>query len=186
VLAFVVLTGTAGAQSLSNFSVRLDMAPGGNYIVGFSVPGPTPAPVLLRAVGPSLLSLGVANPVSAPDMQVFDSTGKQVFFDYGSSVVLDSLSPRDAQADFLAGIFASVGAFPLTGGELLGFAVNYAMFQPGSYTAKIINDTGGGGTVLFEIYLLPGYPILWTSPPLWPLPNPVPVPPTDTQVTPAQ
>ena len=170
-----VLAEAVSPPSLSNFSVRVDMTPGGNYIVGFSVPGPEAAPVLLRAVGPSLASLGVTNPAAAPDMQVFDSTGKQIHFDYGETAVFTSLSARDAQSDFLAQVYAAVGAFPLNGGEQLGTAVNYAMFVPGSYTAKIVNDTGSGGTVLFEVYLLPGYPLLAPSP-IIPPPIPVPIP----------
>jgi hypothetical protein len=40
----------------------------------------------------------------------------------------------------------------------LGAGYNFSYFPPGSYTVKINDDSGRGGTVLFEVYLLPGIP----------------------------
>jgi hypothetical protein len=57
--------------------------------------------------------------------------------------------------DFPA-VFNSVGAFPLTGGEQAGTAYNYGNFYPGVYYVNISDDSGLGGTVLFELYVVSG------------------------------
>jgi hypothetical protein len=151
-----ILAPMARAQSLSNFSARIDMVPGGNYIIGFAVP--VQSTLLLRAVGPTLTSLGIANPVTQPGMQVYDSNGDLLYFSYGLLFpvgISEPVLPQPSPASLIATIFAAVGAFPLTGGESVGTAFNYGIFSPGSYTAKITDKSGLGGTILFEVYAVP-------------------------------
>ena len=52
-------------------------------------------------------------------------------------------------------ILASVGAFPLPGGERERIAFTTATFAPGAYTVHVSDDAHQGGTVLVEIYELP-------------------------------
>jgi hypothetical protein len=121
------------------------MAPGGTYIIGLSVPGPSPTTLLLRAVGPTLTTFGIPNPVMKPGMQVFDSNGYPLIFDYVTAPVDEANAP----------FFAAIGAFPLTGGESFRTAYNCGIFSPGSYTVRITDASGLGGTVLFEVYEIP-------------------------------
>jgi hypothetical protein len=141
-IAVLAVSSVARAQSLSNFSARVDIAPGGNYIMGFAVPGPNPATLLLRAVGTPLQQFGINNGVTAPDMQIFDSKGMEFGFSY---------IPEGAP-NFPA-LFAQVGAFALTGG---GAVYTCGPFWPGTYTVKLSDDSGVGGTLLFELYVVTG------------------------------
>jgi len=136
------------AQGVNNFSTRMDMLPGGNYIMGFSVEVKTT--LLLRAVGPSLAQFGVTNPVTQPTMDVFDAQGRHYGFAYYSPTI-NATPPNDP----ITIIDAAVGAFALTGGEQLSVAVNFADVNPGSYTVNICNRTGVAGTILFEVYVVP-------------------------------
>ena len=128
------------AQSLSNFSALVNLAPGGTCTVGFFVPGSTSTTLLLRAVGgASLQHFGVSNPGTAPGMQIFNSKGMSFIF-----------ATTDIGVNFPA-LYASVGAFPLTIGA---YCSTCGGFSPGAYTVQITDDSGHGGTVLFEVYLV--------------------------------
>jgi len=102
-------------NSLSNVSARIDLAPNGSYVFGFvvpalgwtsNVPGTGDLAILLRAVGPSLKAFGITNPAPSPSIQLYNSRGQQMSF-----VAFPTSLPID-----WAGIMASAGAFPLTGG----------------------------------------------------------------------
>jgi len=146
------------AQAVTNVSARVDLKPNGNYIFGFVVQTGVPSSLLFRSVGPTLISFGISNPAPSPSMQIYDSKGRLMTVFYtinaGSSLDLE-----------FASVYASAGAFPLTGGEQLGSACNYGNFQPGSYTVAITDSSGKGGTFLFELYTLSG-PIAANAPPV--------------------
>ncbi len=140
-IATPVALDVVPAGHAANFSARLQLAPGsGSQTIGFVVAGKTAASYLFRAVGPSLAAFGIAQPASVPHFRVFDSSGKQVSF------------TRVALAWDWPATFASVGAFPLTGGELPGSAYDVYPIAPGAYTVEVSDDSGKGGTVLFEAY----------------------------------
>lgn len=134
----------AAAGHVGNFSARLELAPGdGAQVVGFVVSGRGPKSLLLRAVGPSLRAYGVEKPAALPRMRFFDAAGKELVFAY-PAVIID-----------WAPIFASAGAFPLTGGERERVAFTTLGLAPGAYSVHVSDDAGLGGTVLLEVYELP-------------------------------
>jgi hypothetical protein len=95
--------------------------------------------VLLRAVGPGLSAFSVSNPLAVPVLQLLNSAGQVILTNQG----WDGSST-------LSGIFAEVGAFPLSLGGL-DCAVVTAL-APGSYTLRVTSGSGGSGSALAEIY----------------------------------
>lgn len=138
----VVAAGTTG-----NFSSRLRLQPGADtQIIGFVVTGKTTKTLLIRAVGPTLASFGVASPAAKPRIAFFDSKGQP--YSWARAAVV--LPP-----EYWTGLFASVGAFPLTGGEEAYLAFDVGPFPPGAYTIHVSDAAGQGGTVLVEAYEVP-------------------------------
>jgi hypothetical protein len=131
--------------NLGNFSNRVELAPGGAIQSGFVITGNNGKNMLLRAVGPTLKSFGIANPVTRPRLRLFHQSGQEITFGYIPAELLE----MDA-------FFRSVGAFPLLAGEHDVFF--YAAFTPGSYTMTVSDDTGRGGTLLLEAYEFTNYP----------------------------
>jgi hypothetical protein len=126
---------------VANFSSLLQLAPaGGANTIGFVVTGQTSGSFLFRAVGPSLAAFGINRTAALPRFRCYDSTGKLVSF-----------NRIDLAWDWPA-TFASVGAFPLGGGELPGTSFNVYPLEPGAYTIQVTDDSGKGGIVLFEAY----------------------------------
>jgi hypothetical protein len=129
---------------LSVLSARVELAPGtAPQIVGFAVGGKSSKNLLVRAVGPSLGAFGIAKPAALPRLRFYDANGQEISWAH-AAVVID-----------WAPIFASVGAFPLTGGEREDIAFIAPSFVPGSYTVHVSDDAHQGGTALVEVYELP-------------------------------
>lgn len=134
-----------GTGALINSSALVTLAPGGTATLGFFVAAQTPQPALtalIRAVGPSLIIFGIKNPAALPHLRLFNAKGQDV-------------TPA-AQAGGWSGIFASVGAFPLNGGERPIYSYTAAGVSAGGYTVQVSDDSGNGGTVLIEVYLING------------------------------
>ncbi|HNC23234.1 MAG TPA: immunoglobulin domain-containing protein [Opitutaceae bacterium] len=138
----VVAVGTTG-----NFSSRLRLQPGSDtQIIGFVVTGTATKTLLIRAVGPTLATFGVAGPAAQPRIAFFDSKGQP--YSWARAAVV--LPP-----EYWTGLFASVGAFPLTGGEEAYLAFDVGPFPPGAYTIHVTDASKAGGTVLVEAYEVP-------------------------------
>jgi hypothetical protein len=131
--------------NLGNFSNRVELAPGGTIQSGFVITGNNGKNMLLRAVGPTLKSFGVANPVARPRLQLFNQSGQEITF----GTIPAELLEMDA-------FFKSVGAFPLLPGEHDVFL--YAAFMSGNYTMTVSDETGRGGTLLLEAYEFTNFP----------------------------
>ena len=122
---------------LSNQSSRVDLAAGDSIaIVGFVVGGSVSKNLLIRAVGPTLASFGVANPVARPGIRLFDAHGQELV-----------LAQPDASLD-IPEFFRSLGAFQLGAQD----SYIYGPFIPGVYTVHVSDRSQQGGTVLVEIY----------------------------------
>jgi hypothetical protein len=128
------------ASRISNISTRALAGSGDRTLVaGFVVSGSGSKPLLVRAIGPTLASFGVANPLVDPTLNVLSRTSVSLASnnDWGNSAALVALSTQ-------------VGAFPLTPGSR--DAAAQASVTPGTYTAVV----GGGGatlgSALIEIY----------------------------------
>jgi len=139
-----VLLEVAPLGHLSVLSVRVDLVAGAaSQVVGFAIGGKSQKNLLIRAVGPSLTQFGIAKPVALPYLRYYNSAGEEF-------VSTTTGFPPDWNA-----IFASVGAFPLTGGERANPVCSTALFAPGAYTLHVSDAAQQGGTVLVEIYELP-------------------------------
>jgi pectin methylesterase-like acyl-CoA thioesterase len=132
----------AGAQRFREISTRSVVVAGGSSNVGFVLTGDTPVDVLIRAVGPTLTSFGIANPLAAPKLDLFSG---------GTVIASNTKWSTAANAAEIAAGAALGGAFPLTAAgadSALRLRLN-----PGAYTAAMTSATAGGsGVGLVEIY----------------------------------
>lgn len=114
-------------------------------IAGFVIEG-RPRAVLIRAVGPTLGRLGVADALSDPFITVF---ARNMLF-----TMNDNWSDSD-EADRIAELSSRIGAFPLEAGSL--DAARVLILQPGSYTVHVAASATStlNGTVLVEVYTIP-------------------------------
>lgn len=136
---------------LVNISTRALVGTGERVLIpGFVPSGNAGAWVLVRAVGPGLANLGVANPLHDPVMSVLT---------FGSNVQVAANDDWDSlhQADTMEGVFERVGAFPLVRGSRDAALVFYANAnQP--YTVVLSGKDGSTGVALAEIYELDASP----------------------------
>jgi hypothetical protein len=149
---FLIL-GVGPTDRLVNLSIRGTLAAGAgqNFTAGFVVNGGASQTkkLILRAIGPTLASFGVAGPLRAPVLRIYDSSGNIYSNGYAYLPVVGALT---YEAD-LAGSLASTGAFPVAPGTL--DAVVMMPFLPGAYTAQVTSGDNTAGTVLLEIYEVP-------------------------------
>lgn len=137
-----------------NVSLRGRVTPGRGTIAGFVIPGTRSREVLIRAVGPSLASFGVADLWADPDFQVYRgaapvTTNEAHRGDWSAEPPVGS----GAEAGYRK-IFTEAGAFPLVSGSK--DAADVLRLAPGAYTVQCNPPAGDpGGEVLIEVYLLP-------------------------------
>jgi sugar lactone lactonase YvrE len=131
------------APRLVNLSARKQLdAAGDVLIVGFVIRGDTAKTMLLRAVGPSLGTLGVSGAMVDPALQLFA----------GTTLIREN---DDWAGDVPAATAArGVGAFALAG-TLSRDAVLLTTLPPGDYTLQVRSQTNRGGVVLAEIFEVP-------------------------------
>ena len=127
---------------LSNLASRGSGTADDPLIAGFVVEGTSIQQLLVRAVGPSLRSYGIASPLGDPAMSVWVARAYSIDNDdWGSS----------PDADTIASTAARVGAFPLArdskDAAALGLFVSGVL-----YTEVIKGADGGTGVTLAEIY----------------------------------
>lgn len=144
-----VEVGESRSQKLVNISTRSTVSPANpSLIVGFVVDGPAARSdrfsyLLIRAVGPSLADYGVAHPLAAPKVTLFDAKGNPIPW---PEMFIPEWNPY-ALAKAVAPI---VGAAPLRTDSQ-----DFAILQPlpaGAYTAHVTAADGGSGDVMLEIY----------------------------------
>ncbi|MES2692401.1 MAG: hypothetical protein V4773_02935 [Verrucomicrobiota bacterium] len=132
-----VRTLTATTPRLTNLSILKEIK--GGFVAGFTIGGSTSATVLIRAVGPTLTSFGVAGALADPKLEVFDS----------NSAVIATNSGWGGGAT-LSSAFRSTGAFSLDASSKDSAAL--VTLPPGNYTVHVTSVTGSQGTALAEIY----------------------------------
>jgi N-acetylmuramoyl-L-alanine amidase len=134
--------GTGGPGRVVNLSARNRVGPGGELLIaGFYIAGTGTHRVLIRAVGPTLTTLGVPGALADPKLEIFDSAGTKINED-------DNWNPA------LAPTFASVAAFPLQAGSR-DAALVLTLPAGRSYTAQVSGVGGTSGEALVEVYELP-------------------------------
>lgn len=133
--------GTATTPRLTNVSV---LKPIGDVLtVGFTLGGSSPKPVLIRAVGPTLVAFGIGGTLADPRLAVFNSVDPTPI----------------AQNDDWGGAAAVAAAITQTGAFGLQptskDAALVVTLAPGGYTVQVTGAGGGMGAALVEIYELP-------------------------------
>ena len=103
-------------------------------IGGFIIDGDEAKPIALRAIGPSLVQLGVAGALKDPILDLYDSSGTVVaendnWTSLPPESVPDGLAPTDPAESLIS-----------------------MSLDPGNYTAVLRGVDGGSGAALCEIY----------------------------------
>ena len=134
----------SGSSRLTNLSALARVGTDGeDLFAGFSIEG-GPKTVVIRAVGPGLAQLGVADNLAAPKLVVHATTA-------GEEIV--AANNGWGGATKLSQAFAQVGAFPLQ--PTASDAAVLVTLQPGTYTAHVSGNQGATGLALIEVYELP-------------------------------
>jgi hypothetical protein len=129
--------GTSGTARLVNISARVAVGgAAGTPIPGFVLAGTGNRQMVLRAVGPTLGSFGVAGVLADPKLTLFK----------GSATIStnDNWSAGDGAA------MAAVGAFALNAGSRDAALVS--TLAPDAYTAPVTATDNGAGVALVEVY----------------------------------
>lgn len=127
-------------SNLGNLSTRGFIGSGDDVLIsGFIIGTRNSANIVLRAIGPSLSSLGVSDALSDPKLTVYDSNGAAV----GSN--------DNWQQDANASVLQLNGLAPTDPAE----AATLLNLSPGAYTAVVQVAQGGTGVGLVEVYNLP-------------------------------
>lgn len=134
-------------DEVRNLSCRTTLAPGGMATAGFIVDSPRGALLLIRAAGPELANFDVSNPMTDPQIAIFNRSRKllenQDWMDNDAESIFRSATTRG-------------GAFPFSENSKDAGIVVWA--APGSYTVQATSADGQGGEVLIEVYRLhPSY-----------------------------
>jgi hypothetical protein len=128
------------SSKLGNISTRAFVSTGNDIVIaGFILGGNNNASgrVIIRGIGPSLASSGVANPLANPTLELRDNNGSLVFAN-------NDWQENSAQATELT----NAGLAPANNLES-GIA---ATLPPGLYTALLSGVNNGTGVGLVEVY----------------------------------
>lgn len=127
---------------LANISTRASVQTGGNVLIGGFITGKNigAAKIIIRALGPSLMTSGIANPLSDPTLELHDSNGALLLTN-------DNWQDDPAQASQIT----TTGLAPVNNLE----SALATSLVPGAYTAIVAGKNGGTGTALVEVYNLP-------------------------------
>jgi M6 family metalloprotease-like protein len=131
--------GAETSPRLVNLSARHWVGTDADVLIaGFVVAGSGTKQVLIRAVGPTLATFGVAGALVDPELEVLD----------GASRVLGRNNNWDGA---LAPTFARVGAFPLAAGSRDAAAL-VTLPAGSTYTVKVSGVNNTSGEALVEVY----------------------------------
>jgi len=132
-----------GTSRLVNLSVRSTAGTGSEILtVGFVVGGGTAPTLMIRGIGPTLGSFGVAGVVADPVLTVLSPTSAVVATndDWGAATNVAQLSTTAAQ----------FGAFALSAGSR--DAALISSLPTGAYTAQLTSKATSAGVALVEVY----------------------------------
>lgn len=130
----------AADATLANISTRGFVGMGDNVLIGgFIVGSGGDAIVVVRALGPSLISAGITNPLLDPTIELHNGNGDVIGFN-------DNW--KDTQA---SSAIRATGLMPTDDRE----SAIVASLAPGNYTAVIRGKTNTTGVALVEAYRVP-------------------------------
>jgi PKD repeat protein len=139
-----ITIGSTPYARMSNFSARAISGPGSQaMIVGFVVSGSKN--LLVRGVGPSLASFGIAGPLNDPNLTLFGPNGA-----IATNNAWQTSSSGQAQGALITAADTQVGAYALTSGS--ADAALLATVNQGPYTTNLLSPNGSTGVALTEIY----------------------------------
>ncbi|HEX4665880.1 MAG TPA: fibronectin type III domain-containing protein [Chthoniobacterales bacterium] len=122
---------------VANISTRSRVESGDNVMIGGFILGGSGTPVIVRAIGPSLAAVGIANALLDPRLELYDVNGTL-------------LASNDNWRDEQEGEIVESGLMPSDDRE----AALLTTLSSGAYSAVISGATGGTGVALFEVYAL--------------------------------
>jgi hypothetical protein len=129
-------TSPASGSKLQNISTRSLVQAGDDIVIaGLISAGPESASIVARALGPSLASFHIANPLPDPTIELHDQSG---------AIVASNDNWKDAQRAELT----TAGLAPTNDNE----AALIASLAPGAYTAIVRDSHGASGIGLVEFY----------------------------------
>lgn len=127
-------------STLANLSTRGFVGAGDNVLIGGLIIGNGDSPlIVLRAIGPSLASSGIANPLLNPTLELHDGNGATIAFN-------DDWKIPQMQA---------VRGTTLAPTDDREAAIVAAFLSPGNYTAIVRGKNGATGVAVVEAYRLP-------------------------------
>ena len=128
------------SSTLANLSTRGFVGAGDNVMIGSLIIGSGDSPiVLLRAIGPTLASSGIANPLLDPTIELHDGNGAVIGF-------------NDNWKDFQVQAVRATQLAPTDDREA---AIVAPFLTPGNYTAVVRGKNGATGVALVEAYRIP-------------------------------
>jgi hypothetical protein len=135
------------SEKVLNVSTRGRVGSGDERLIaGVVINGTTPKRVLIRAVGPTLSTLGVNGSLADPTLRLIRQ-------DNGLTVRENDDWGRGNDASVVTNVAAEVGAFALPAGSK--DAALLITLPPGVYTAIVGTATGASGIALVEVYEVP-------------------------------
>jgi Putative Ig domain/Matrixin len=125
---------------LANISTRGKVETADNVMIaGFIIGGAEPTKVIVRAIGPSLTTKGIQQPLADPILELHDGNG-------------DLASTNDNWRSTQQAEIIATGIPPTDDRE----SAILATLQPGSYTAIVRGQNSTTGVALVEVYNLDG------------------------------
>lgn len=131
---------TAVDSKLANISTRGLVETGNNVLIGGFIPGLGVTKVIVRAIGPTLVNAGVANPLQDPTLQLLDASGTAV-------ATNDNWKTRPDGSSQQAEIQAT-GIPPTDDRE----SALVASLPPGNHTAIVRGVNNTIGIAVVEVY----------------------------------
>lgn len=127
-------------STLANLSTRGFVGAGDNVMIGGLIIGSGDSPiVVVRALGPSLATSGVMNPLLDPTLELRDDNGALI----------------DSNDDWKNPQIQAVRATNLAPTDDREAAIVWPFLTPGNYTAIVRGKNGATGVALVEIYRIP-------------------------------
>ncbi len=132
-------TPSPSGSHFANISTRMDVGTGNNVMIaGFIVSGSQSKTIIVRALGPTLGSYGVANALNDPMLELHDSSGATI------------ATNDDWQTGSQASQISSSGYAPNNSNE----PALIATLPAGAYTAIVRGYNNSTGVALVEVYEL--------------------------------
>ncbi len=142
----------SGVGRTLNLSTRGLVRAGEELMIGgVVVRGPGPKRLLIRAVGPTLTSFGVAGALADTVLTLFNSAGAQIATNDDWNTRVNA--PTTGTAAEVSAASSAVGAFALAN-STRDSALLLTLAE-GAYTAQITGKGAASGVILLEIYEIP-------------------------------